>query len=117
MGYITDEHRNAMTFSAIDRWKKVDLKEPIKEFSQIDTNKPEELQSEFDDFDPNNSYPSSSFKGRNIMDLDFVYKQLLDGHKAIVLGIISKRKIDWSYKHFIPQLQYCNDGQNKHVRY
>ena len=30
---------------------------------------------------------------------------------------ISNRNIDRSYKHFIPQfeeLQYCNDGQNKH---
>ena len=53
------------------------------------------------------------------MDLDFVYKQLLDGHKAcktidIILDTISKRKIDRSCKHFIPQfgeLQYCNGGQ------
>ena len=80
------------------------FKRAIKELSQIDNKKPEELESEFDHFDLDNSYPSSPFKGRNIMDLDFVYKQLLDGHKAIVLGIISKRKIDRSYKHFIPQL-------------
>ena len=38
--------------------------------------------SQFDHFDLDNSYPSSSFKDRNIVDLDFVYKQLLDGHKA-----------------------------------
>ena len=58
------------------------------------------------------------------MDLDFVYKQLLDGHKAsktilFILDMISKRKIDRSYKHFIPQfaeLQYCYDGQNKHLQ-
>ena len=55
------------------------------------------------------------------MDLDFVYKQLLDGHKAckttLSLTQYHKKKIDWSNKHFIPQsadLQYCNDGQNKH---
>ena len=28
-----------------------------------------------------NSYPTSPFKGLNIVDLDIVYKQLLDGHK------------------------------------
>ena len=36
---------------------------------------------EFDHFDLDNSYPNSPFKGHNIVDLDFVYKQLLDGHK------------------------------------
>ena len=57
------------------------------------------------------------------MDLDFVYKQLLDGYKAcktkIIIDTISKRKIDRSYKHFIPHFaepQYCDDGQNKHLR-
>ena len=54
----------------------------IKELSQVDNKKPEELGSEFDHFDLDNSYPNSPFKGRNIVDLDFVYKQLLDGHKA-----------------------------------
>ena len=29
-----------------------------------------------------NSYPTSPFKGRNIVYLDFMYKQLLDGHKT-----------------------------------
>ena len=27
------------------------------------------------------SYPTSPFKGRNIVDLDSMYEQLLDGHK------------------------------------
>ena len=58
------------------------FKRIIKELSQLDNKKPEELESEFDHFDLDNSYPSSPFKGRNIVDLDFVYKQLLDGHKA-----------------------------------
>ena len=40
-----------------------------------------ELESEFDYFDAANSYPASPFKGRNFLDLDFVYKELLDGHK------------------------------------
>ena len=35
----------------------------------------------FDHFIPADSYPTSLFKGRNIVDSDFVYKQLLDGHK------------------------------------
>ena len=59
----------------------VRLKTTIKELSQFDNKKPEELESEFDHFDAANSYPTSPFKGRNIVDLDFVYKQLLDGHK------------------------------------
>ena len=44
----------------------------------------------------------------------FREKQLLDGHKPCNT---TKIKVDRSYKHFIPQfaeLQYCNDGQNKH---
>ena len=54
----------------------------INELSQFDNKKPEELQSEFDHFDADNSYPTSPFKGRHIVDLDFVCKQVLDGHKA-----------------------------------
>ena len=48
------------------------------------------------------------------MDLDVVYKQLLDGHrtwKTTLSNIKSKRKIDRSAKHVITQfaeLQYCN---------
>ena len=57
------------------------LKRTIKELSQFDNKKPEELESEFDHFDAANSYPTSPFKGCNIVDLDFMYKQLLDGHK------------------------------------
>ena len=30
--------------------------------------------SDFDNFDVDNSYPTSRFKGRNIVGLDFVYK-------------------------------------------
>ena len=66
----------------MERWKKGRFKRTIKELSQFDTKKPEELESEFDHFDLDNSYPSLPFKGRNIVDLDFVNKQLLDGHKA-----------------------------------
>ena len=39
---------------------------------QFDNKKPEEFKSEFDSFDVDNSYPASPFKGRNIVDLDFV---------------------------------------------
>ena len=53
------------------------FKRTIKELSQSDNRKLEELESEFDHFDLNNSYTSSPF-----VDLDFLYKQLLDGHKA-----------------------------------
>ena len=58
----------------------VDLKGPLKGSYQFDDKKLEELESEFDYFDVDNSYPTSPFKSRNIVDLDFVYKQLLDGH-------------------------------------
>ena len=44
----------------------------IKELNQFDNKKPEELESEFDHFDLDNSYPCSPFKGRNFVDLDFV---------------------------------------------
>ena len=54
----------------------------IKELYQFDDKKPEELEAEFDRLDVDNSYPTSPFKGRNIVHLDFVYKQLLDGHKV-----------------------------------
>ena len=57
------------------------LKRTIKELSQFYNKKPEGLESEFDHFDAANSCPTSHFKGRNIVDLDFMYKQLLDGHK------------------------------------
>ena len=79
------------------------MKRTIKELSQFDNKKPEELESEFDHFDLDNLYPTSPFKGPNIVDLDIVYKQLLDGHitNHTILDIISKRKIDRSYKHFI----------------
>ena len=70
-----------MTLSAIEGWKNGRLKRTIKELSQFDNKKPGELESEFDHFDAANSYPTSPFKGRNIVDLDFMYKQLLDGHK------------------------------------
>ena len=84
----------------MERWKKVDLKELSKELSQFDNKKPEELESEFDHFDVDNSYPTSPLEGPNIVDLDFVYKQLLHEHKACktTLSIISKRKTDRSYK-------------------
>ena len=64
----------------MERWRKDRFKRTIKELSQFDNKKPEELES--DHFDMDNSYPTSPLKCRNIVDLDFVYKQLLDGHKA-----------------------------------
>ena len=77
-GYMKDEHRDAITLSAMERWKQDRFKRTIKELSQFDNKKPEELESGFDHFDVDNSYPTSPL----IADLDFVYKQLLDGHKA-----------------------------------
>ena len=57
-GYITDEHRNEIIFSAMERWKKGRFKRTIKELSQFNNKKPEELELEFDHFDLDNSYPS-----------------------------------------------------------
>ena len=75
---MTDELRNAVTLSAMERWKNDRFNRTIKEISQLDNKKPEELESEFDHFDMHNSYPTSPL----IVDLDFVYKQLLDGRNA-----------------------------------
>ena len=47
-GYMTDILRNAVTLSAMERWKKDQFKRTIKELSQFDNKKPEELESEFD---------------------------------------------------------------------
>ena len=87
----------------MEKWKKGRFERTIKELSQFDDKRSEELESEFDhfdaansyptspfkghnimdlDFDADNSYPTSPFKGRNIVNLDFVYKQLRDWHKA-----------------------------------
>ena len=57
-------------------------KRTIKELSQFDNKKPEELELEFDNFDADCLYLTSPFKCRNIVDLDLVRNQLLDGHKA-----------------------------------
>ena len=51
---------------------------------QFDNKEPEDLELEFDHFDAANSYPTSPFKGRNIVDLDFMHKQLLDEHKPCI---------------------------------
>ena len=67
--------RNAITLSAMERWRKGRFKRTIKELNQFDDKKSEELESEFDHFDLDNSYPSLPFKGYNIVDLDFMYKQ------------------------------------------
>ena len=66
----------------MEGWKNGRHKRTIKELSQFDSKKPEDFESEFDHFDAANSYPTSPFKSRNIVDLDFImHKQLLDGNK------------------------------------
>ena len=62
--YVTDEHRNAITLSAMERWKKGRFKRTIKELSQFDNKKPGKLESEFGHSDVDNSYPNSPFKGQ-----------------------------------------------------
>ena len=65
----------------MERYKNGRFKRTIKELSQLDNGKkPEELESEFDHFGGDKSYPTSHFKGRNIVDLDFVYKELLNNY-------------------------------------
>ena len=54
------------------RWNEGQFEKTIKELSQFDDKKPQEFELKFDHFDLDNSYPSSPFKGRNIVDLDFV---------------------------------------------
>ena len=66
----------------MERWLKGRFERTFKGLSQFDNKKPEEPELEFDHFDVDNSYPTSPFKGPNIVDLEFVYKKLLDGHKA-----------------------------------
>ena len=78
LGYMTDELRNTITLSAMERWKKDRFKRTIQEINQFDNRKLEELQSEFDHFDVDNAYSTSPL----IVDLDFVYKQLLNGYKS-----------------------------------
>ena len=58
----------------MERWKKGPFKRPIKELiiSRFDNKKTEELELEFDCFDVDNSYPTSPFKCRNIVDLDYL---------------------------------------------
>ena len=75
----TSKRNNIVSHEEMEKGR---FKRTIKELSQFDDKKSEELESEFDHFDVDNSYPGSPFKGRNIVDLDFVYKQLLDGHKT-----------------------------------
>ena len=65
---MTDENRNAITLSAMERWRKGRFKRTTKELSQFDDKEPEELESEFDHYDMDNSYPTSLFKSRNIVD-------------------------------------------------
>ena len=62
-------------------WKKGRFKRTIRELSQFDDKKPEELESEFDYFDVDNSYPTSPFIGRHIMDLDLCTNSYLMGIK------------------------------------
>ena len=88
---MTDEHRNAITLSAIEEWKNGRPERTIKELSQFDNKKPDELDSEFDHFGVANSCPASPFKACNIVDLNFMYKH------HIILDTISKRKIDRSH--------------------
>ena len=58
----------------------IDLREPQRKEDNLIIKKREELEYKFDNVD--NLYPTLLFKGHNMVDLDFVCKQLLDGCKA-----------------------------------
>ena len=97
----------------------VDLKEP----SRNQVNLIMKSQLEFCHFDAANSYPTSPFKGRNIVDLDFLYNKLLDGHKPFntILSLTQYHRERLICLTSILYLslhnsQYCSDGQNKHLR-
>ena len=62
--------------------KMIDLKKPPRKEDNLIIRKTEKLESEFVNFDVDNSYPILPFKGSNIVNLDFVYKQSPDGCKA-----------------------------------
>ena len=101
-------------------WKNGRLKRTVKELNQFDDKKPEELESEFDHFDAASSYPTSPFKGRNFVDLDFIYNQLLDGHKpcntTLSLTQYQRERLIGLTSILYLSLQYFYDGQNKHLR-
>ena len=52
---MTSKRNNIVSHRGME---KNDLKEPARELSQFDNKKPEELESEFDQFDLDNSYPT-----------------------------------------------------------
>ena len=114
---MTDEHQITITLSAMKGWKKWST---FKELSQFDNKKPEELKSEFGHFDAANSYPTLPFKGSNIVDFDFVHKQLCDGHKpcntTLSLTQYQRERLIGLTSILYLSLQYCNDGQSKHLR-
>ena len=58
------------------------MRDEKRSIRRTSNKKPEELESAFDNFDVDNSYPTLPFNGDNIVNLDFVYKQLFDGCKA-----------------------------------
>ena len=100
----------------MEGWKNGRLESTIKELSQFENKKPEELESEFDNFDAANSYQTSPFKGRNIVDLDFVYKQLLHGYKPCNT-ILSLTQYQRERLIGLTSILYlCNDSQNKQLR-
>ena len=47
-GYMTDDHQNAITLAAMEDRKNGRLERTMKELSQFDDKKPEDLESEFD---------------------------------------------------------------------
>ena len=91
----------------------------MKERRYSDRKNVEKLDSKFENLDVNNSNPISPFIGCNIVDLGVVCQQLVEGCKAcknhIILDTMSKRKSDWSCKHFVPQLPELQYGENKHL--
>ena len=64
----TSKRNNIVSHKGME--KTVDLKEPSRNEVNLTIKKPEDLESEFDHCDATNSYPTSPFKDRNIVDLE-----------------------------------------------
>ena len=103
----------------IEGWKNGRLERTIKELSQFDNKKPEELESEFDHLMRLIRIQLRLFKGCNIVDLDFMYKRLLDSHKlcntTLSLTQYQRERLISLTSILCLNLQ-CNDSQNKHLR-
>ena len=79
--YMTEEHRNAITLSAMEGWKNGRLKRTIKELSQFDNKSQRSLSRSLTILMRLIRIQLRLSRAVLLVDLDFMYKQLLDVHK------------------------------------